>query len=996
MGRIEIDWKEVFGATSSSLGREHDVDFGESPSPSSAKRAQPARASSSGDERPRPRPRGSPRRRFEGLKNELEQRCAGERRPRAQADDGARRPVTRACAKAAGDLGPEARSAAEKVYLFNSEDEDGEYESHKYRPKSPPPSCGKKNYGKLPLIKRRPGQRNPIPVEKMYSSQPCSAALSRKRPKDHTDDPEEPYHGKLQRSGKFAPRRNFNLRRRKQLRDSSNLHSQKVQDVVELDDDEVQCETSDRKNVPKIYYPSRDNPEVELTSSDIECLDPGQFLSSPVINYYIQYIKKTKLSSEDCREKFYIFNTYFYGKLEETLGRTVDFSKLRRWWKGVNILNKSYIILPIHGAAHWSLVIICIPGKESISGPIILHLDSLGIHSSTKILNTAGRFLEEEWRYSKQNPSSDTSIPETAWEALPRNVHKEQVQVPQQPNAYDCGIFMLYYIERFIREAPERFTIDRRDMFNRCWFKPEDASELRLRIRKLLVEEFESARMDDAMSDAAASEPERSINGGEFEVDAPSDSSEMVEEVGLELGNTGKSNEGINVAALEEESGESGDAVKGNEGIKVAALEESSGNSGDARKSIEGINVLEPEELIGESGDAGMSIEGINVADSEEASGESGGAGKSMEDIDVADSEEAREESGGAGKSMEGIDVADSEEASEESGGAGKGMDGIDVADSEEASGEPGHSGKSMKGVDVADLEEASGDSEDAGKSNTMEGINVADSEEASEESGDAVKSMEGINVADSEEASGESGDTVKSMEGIDGADSEETIGESGDAGKSMEGINVADSEEASEESGDAVKTTEGIAVAKSDEGSMVNDAGVTKAGIVVAASEAIVKLVDAGETEDGVEVASPEEESVQPRNAYKNMEGLSKVAALDAAPTSSKRDDRKPACSVLPEAVPCFDAVKGKEGAVKVGSVSSKTEKETGPVVILPPERPQNNKVVTPKAPTPDVVCDSCDSDTDPKIRVLGVHRRHVPRRKEVWYRFRYIDLDD
>jgi hypothetical protein len=26
-----------------------------------------------------------------------------------------------------------------------------------------------------------------------------------------------------------------------------------------------------------------------------------------------------------------------------------EFSKLRRWWKGVNILNKAYIILPIHG-----------------------------------------------------------------------------------------------------------------------------------------------------------------------------------------------------------------------------------------------------------------------------------------------------------------------------------------------------------------------------------------------------------------------------------------------------------------------------------------------------------------------------------------------------------------------------------------------------------------------------------------------------------------------
>jgi hypothetical protein len=29
--------------------------------------------------------------------------------------------------------------------------------------------------------------------------------------------------------------------------------------------------------------------------------------------------------------------------------------------------------------------------------------------------------------------------------------------VPQQQNDYDCGLFVLYYMQRFIQEAPERF-----------------------------------------------------------------------------------------------------------------------------------------------------------------------------------------------------------------------------------------------------------------------------------------------------------------------------------------------------------------------------------------------------------------------------------------------------------------------------------------------------------------------------------------------------------
>uniref|UniRef100_A0A453JQM9 Ubiquitin-like protease family profile domain-containing protein n=1 Tax=Aegilops tauschii subsp. strangulata TaxID=200361 RepID=A0A453JQM9_AEGTS len=95
---------------------------------------------------------------------------------------------------------------------------------------------------------------------------------------------------------------------------------------------------------------NRDDPEaVELTSSDIKCLDPGVYLSSPVINYYIQYIKRDKFQREAARNNFHMFNTYFYSKLQEALSGKGEFVKLRRWWKGVNIFQRGYIILPIHG-----------------------------------------------------------------------------------------------------------------------------------------------------------------------------------------------------------------------------------------------------------------------------------------------------------------------------------------------------------------------------------------------------------------------------------------------------------------------------------------------------------------------------------------------------------------------------------------------------------------------------------------------------------------------
>ncbi|OQU79547.1 hypothetical protein SORBI_3008G161401 [Sorghum bicolor] len=103
-------------------------------------------------------------------------------------------------------------------------------------------------------------------------------------------DPEESHYKSL------LPSR-FSKRRKQQLQNSSSVHSREVQDVVLLDDEyveskeEVNREMSDIMNEPKIYYPSREDQEaVELTRSDIKCLDPEVFLSSPVINFYIKLI----------------------------------------------------------------------------------------------------------------------------------------------------------------------------------------------------------------------------------------------------------------------------------------------------------------------------------------------------------------------------------------------------------------------------------------------------------------------------------------------------------------------------------------------------------------------------------------------------------------------------------------------------------------------------------------------------------------------------------
>uniref|UniRef100_A0A7N0TEL7 Ubiquitin-like protease family profile domain-containing protein n=1 Tax=Kalanchoe fedtschenkoi TaxID=63787 RepID=A0A7N0TEL7_KALFE len=249
----------------------------------------------------------------------------------------------------------------------------------------------------------------------------------------------------------------------------------------------------------RISYPSRDDPtSVIITSKDMDCLDPQEYLSTPIMDFYIRFLQLHYLQQPGSptlksRCDFHFFNTYFYSKLTEAVsckgGDDTTFTKFRRWWKGTNIFHKAYILLPIYEEKHWSLIIICIPDKDKETGPIILHLDSLGFHHSPSLFENIKRFIREEWDHTTQE-SASSDLP---WENLPC-IEEKKIAVPQQENDYDCGLFVLYFIERFIAEAPQRLCRKDLQMFGRQWFRPTEASALRTKIRSLLIKEFEATR----------------------------------------------------------------------------------------------------------------------------------------------------------------------------------------------------------------------------------------------------------------------------------------------------------------------------------------------------------------------------------------------------------------------------------------------------------------------------------------------------------------------
>lgn len=287
--------------------------------------------------------------------------------------------------------------------------------------------------------------------------------------------------------------------------------------VVVLDEDEPQLgttelakELAEHMKDAKISYPSRDDPaSVEIAYKDMDCLAPEAFLTSPIMNFYIRYIRLQASPANKATCDYHFFNTFFYKKLEQAISykgsdKESFFVKFRRWWKGVNIFEKAYILIPIHDDLHWSLVIICFPDKKDDSGPIILHLDSLGFHRSSTVFSNIKSYLKEEWSYMNQEVPTDFPIPDRIWKHLDRRIEDKIIAVPQQKNDYDCGLFVLFFMERFIQEAPERLKKRDLAMFGKKWFRPEEASDLRKKIRAILMDEFQNAFKSGHISDSSS------------------------------------------------------------------------------------------------------------------------------------------------------------------------------------------------------------------------------------------------------------------------------------------------------------------------------------------------------------------------------------------------------------------------------------------------------------------------------------------------------------
>eukprot|EP01018_Ginkgo_biloba_P015078 Gb_04525 [translate_table: standard] len=255
--------------------------------------------------------------------------------------------------------------------------------------------------------------------------------------------------------------------------------------------------TRSEESLEDFVFPKGDPDAVTISKRDLELLQPEAFINDTLIDFYIKYLQ-TKISQKQ-REACHFFNSFFFRKLadlDKAPGTSVvsreAFQRVRKWTRKVDIFQKDYIFIPVNYCYHWSLIVICHPGEAVVEDdnyaktPCILHMDSIkGTHADlAKLIQS---YLWEEWQERHMDDGGSFDI---AFERF-SNMPFISLEVPQQNNFCDCGLFLLHYVEMFLSEAPAEFNLlqlqDSPKFLTKDWFLPDEASLLkRYRIRELI------------------------------------------------------------------------------------------------------------------------------------------------------------------------------------------------------------------------------------------------------------------------------------------------------------------------------------------------------------------------------------------------------------------------------------------------------------------------------------------------------------------------------
>ncbi|KAM9709196.1 sentrin-specific protease 7 isoform 1-T2 [Menidia menidia] len=224
--------------------------------------------------------------------------------------------------------------------------------------------------------------------------------------------------------------------------------------------------------------------------------------------------------------------------------------RVKTWTRHVDIFNKDFLFVPVNQEAHWYLVVICFPGLDQpkfedwIQGseaedekapngddatpsvlkrrdgadtetvktqeettkdsplrpvscteqtckrktvwkrPCILIMDSLKLSLHERVFKLLREYLQSEWEV-RRSSSRDFG---------PDQMKSSHCRVPLQDNSSDCGLYLLQYVECFLKDPVVHFDLP---LHLQQWFPRQQVRRKRDEIRNLILNLYRHQKLDD-------------------------------------------------------------------------------------------------------------------------------------------------------------------------------------------------------------------------------------------------------------------------------------------------------------------------------------------------------------------------------------------------------------------------------------------------------------------------------------------------------------------
>ena len=216
-----------------------------------------------------------------------------------------------------------------------------------------------------------------------------------------------------------------------------------------------------------------------LTAADLESLRPGEWLTDQVVALEVSRLEENKSLGE-----MKIFDSVFYQKLFATqeLGKEKRlYNRVVNMLKSFNHTEHSLLLFPCCNNLHWFLIV-----ADMFSDTIYV-LDSLNTKGAREGAKDIKIVLEEDL---KQRLGED------------KVMKIEVLEVPQQKNGSDCGLFCIGFITNIIQKGQASFleavtgdTWVSGDITS--WLELEGASRKRREIIKYIQTKSEQQGLQD-------------------------------------------------------------------------------------------------------------------------------------------------------------------------------------------------------------------------------------------------------------------------------------------------------------------------------------------------------------------------------------------------------------------------------------------------------------------------------------------------------------------